>query len=101
MLLMAVEQDDRIIWVVVEQHRPKGRIRSRIVLHLGQYRGGGAHLGCAAGVVAHQAAPETTARDDLCRNCQPTNHSVWCQGQGVQARVVNAGAGNQMLMNGK
>jgi DnaJ domain len=39
MLLMAVEQDDRIIWVVVEQHRPKGRIRSRIVLHLGQYRG--------------------------------------------------------------
>ena len=45
--------------------------------------------------MAHQAAPETTARDDLCRNCQPTNHSVWCQGQGVQARVVNAGAGNQ------
>ncbi|MEW4566797.1 J domain-containing protein [Tautonia sp. JC769] len=39
MLLMAVEQDDRIIWVVVEQHRPKRRIRSRIVLHLGQYRG--------------------------------------------------------------
>ncbi|WP_169978085.1 J domain-containing protein [Tautonia rosea] len=38
MLLMAIEQDDRIIWVVVEQHRPKGRIRSRIVLHLGQYR---------------------------------------------------------------
>ena len=38
MLLMAVEQDDRIIWVIVEQHRPKGRIRSRIVLHLGQYR---------------------------------------------------------------
>ncbi len=38
MLLMAVEQDDRIIWVVVEQHRPRGRIRSRIVLHLGQYR---------------------------------------------------------------
>lgn len=38
MLLMAVEQDERIIWVVVEQHRPKGRIRSRIVLHLGQYR---------------------------------------------------------------
>ncbi len=38
MLLMAVEQDDRIIWVIVEQHRPRGRIRSRIVLHLGQYR---------------------------------------------------------------
>jgi hypothetical protein len=38
MLLMAVEQDDRVIWVVVEQHRPRGRIRSRIVLHLGQYR---------------------------------------------------------------
>jgi hypothetical protein len=38
MLLMAVEQDERIIWVVVEQHRPKARIRSRIVLHLGQYR---------------------------------------------------------------
>jgi hypothetical protein len=38
MLLMAVEQDDRVIWVIVEQHRPKGRIRSRIVLHLGQYR---------------------------------------------------------------
>lgn len=39
MLLMAEEQDDRVIWVVVEQHRPRGRIRSRIVLHLGQYRG--------------------------------------------------------------
>jgi hypothetical protein len=38
MLLMAVEQDDRIIWVIVEQHRPRGRIRSRIVLHLGQFR---------------------------------------------------------------
>jgi DnaJ domain len=38
MLLMAEEQDERIIWVVVELHRPKGRIRSRIVLHLGQYR---------------------------------------------------------------
>lgn len=38
MLLMAVEQDGRVIWVVVEQHRPKGRIRSRIVLHLGQYQ---------------------------------------------------------------
>ena len=38
MLLMAVDQDDRIIWVVVEQHRPKGRIRSRIILHLGQFR---------------------------------------------------------------
>jgi hypothetical protein len=38
MLLMAVEQDDRIIWVVVEQHRPKGRIRSRIVRHLGEFR---------------------------------------------------------------
>jgi hypothetical protein len=37
MLLMAVEQDGRIIWVVVEQHRPKGRIRSRIVLHLGEF----------------------------------------------------------------
>ena len=38
MLLMAENQDDRIIWVVVELHRPKGRIRSRIVLHLGEYR---------------------------------------------------------------
>jgi hypothetical protein len=38
MLLMAVEQDERIIWVLVEQHRPKGRIRSRIVRHLGPYR---------------------------------------------------------------
>ena len=38
MLLMTEEQDERIIWVVVEFHRPKGRIRSRIVLHLGQYR---------------------------------------------------------------
>ena len=38
MLLMTEEQDERIIWVVVELHRPKGRIRSRIVLHLGQYR---------------------------------------------------------------
>lgn len=38
MLLMAEEQDERIIWVVVELHRPKGRIRSRIILHLGQYR---------------------------------------------------------------
>ncbi|AMV37821.1 DnaJ domain-containing protein [Planctomyces sp. SH-PL62] len=38
MLLMAEEQDERVIWVVVELHRPKGRIRSRIVLHLGEYR---------------------------------------------------------------
>ncbi len=38
MLLMTEEQDERIIWVVVELHRPRGRIRSRIVLHLGQYR---------------------------------------------------------------
>jgi hypothetical protein len=38
MLLMAEEQDGRVIWVVVELHRPKGRIRSRIVLHLGQFR---------------------------------------------------------------
>ena len=38
MLLMAENQDERIIWVVVELHRPKGRIRSRIVLHLGEYR---------------------------------------------------------------
>jgi DnaJ-domain-containing protein 1 len=38
MLLKAEEQDGRIIWVVVELHRPKGRIRSRIVLHLGEYR---------------------------------------------------------------
>lgn len=38
MLLMAVEQNDRIIWVIVEQHRPRGGIRSRIVLHLGRYR---------------------------------------------------------------
>lgn len=37
MLLMAETQDDRVIWVVVELHRPKGRIRSRIVLHLGEY----------------------------------------------------------------
>jgi DnaJ domain len=37
MLLMAENQDERIIWVVVELHRPKGRIRSRIVLHLGEY----------------------------------------------------------------
>jgi hypothetical protein len=38
MLLMAVEQDGRIIWVIVEQHRRRGRIRSRIVRHLGQFR---------------------------------------------------------------
>jgi hypothetical protein len=38
MLLMAENQDERIIWVVVQLHRPKGRIRSRIVLHLGEYR---------------------------------------------------------------
>ena len=38
MLLMAENQDERTIWVVVELHRPKGRIRSRIVLHLGEYR---------------------------------------------------------------
>ena len=33
MLLMAENQDERIIWVVVELHRPKKRIRSRIILH--------------------------------------------------------------------
>src|ERR1044071_2492973 len=38
MLLMAEDQDGRVIWVVVELHRPKGRIRSRIILHLGEYR---------------------------------------------------------------
>jgi DnaJ domain len=38
MLLMPENQDDRVIWVVVELHRPKGRVRSRIVLHLGEYR---------------------------------------------------------------
>jgi hypothetical protein len=38
MLLMAENQDERVIWVVVELHRPKQRIRSRIVLHLGEYR---------------------------------------------------------------
>ncbi len=38
MLLMAENQDGRVIWVVVELHRPKQRIRSRIVLHLGEYR---------------------------------------------------------------
>jgi hypothetical protein len=38
MLLMAENQDDRVIWVVVELHRKKQRIRSRIVQHLGQYR---------------------------------------------------------------
>ena len=38
MLLMAENQDERIIWVVVELHRPKQRIRSRIVLHLGEYK---------------------------------------------------------------
>lgn len=38
MLLMAENQDDRVIWVVVEMHRPKGRIRSRIILHLGEYK---------------------------------------------------------------
>lgn len=38
MLLMAEEQDERVIWVVVELHRPKGRIRSRIILHLGEFR---------------------------------------------------------------
>lgn len=37
MLLMAESQDERVIWVVVELHRPKQRIRSRIVLHLGEY----------------------------------------------------------------
>jgi hypothetical protein len=37
MLLMAENQDERIIWVVVELHRPKQQIRSRIVLHLGEY----------------------------------------------------------------
>jgi hypothetical protein len=38
MLLMAENQDERIIWAVVELHRPKQRIRSRIVLHLGEYK---------------------------------------------------------------
>jgi len=38
MLLMAENQDDRVIWVIVELHRPKGRIRSRIILHLGEFR---------------------------------------------------------------
>jgi hypothetical protein len=38
MLLMAENQDERVVWVVVELHRPKQRIRSRIVLHLGEYR---------------------------------------------------------------
>ena len=38
MLLTAEEQDGRVIWVVVELHRPKGRIRSRIVQHLGEFR---------------------------------------------------------------
>jgi hypothetical protein len=38
MLLRAENQDERIIWVVVELHRPKQRIRSRIVLHLGEYK---------------------------------------------------------------
>ncbi len=38
MLLMAENQDDRVIWVVVELHRPKKRIRSRIILHLGEFR---------------------------------------------------------------
>jgi hypothetical protein len=37
-LLMAENQDERVIWVVVELHRPKQRIRSRIVLHVGEYR---------------------------------------------------------------
>lgn len=38
MLLMVEEQDGRFIWVVVELHRPKGRVRSRIVQHLGSFR---------------------------------------------------------------
>lgn len=38
MLLMAEYQNERLIWAVVELHRPKQRIRSRIVLHLGEYR---------------------------------------------------------------
>jgi hypothetical protein len=38
MLLVAENQDERVIWVVVELHRPKQRVRSRIVLHLGEYR---------------------------------------------------------------
>jgi DnaJ domain len=38
MLLMAENQDERVIWVVVELHRPKQRVRSRIILHLGEYR---------------------------------------------------------------
>jgi len=39
MMLMAESQDGRVIWVVVELHRPKKRIRSRIVLHLGEFPG--------------------------------------------------------------
>lgn len=37
MMLMAEAQDGRTIWVVVELHRPKKRIRSRIVQHLGEF----------------------------------------------------------------
>jgi hypothetical protein len=37
-MLMAEDQDGRAIWVVIELHRPKKRVRSRIVLHLGEYR---------------------------------------------------------------
>ncbi|WP_148595625.1 J domain-containing protein [Aquisphaera giovannonii] len=35
---MTTEQDGRVIWVVVELHRKKQRIRSRIAQHLGEYR---------------------------------------------------------------
>jgi len=38
MLLTAVEQDGRIIWAVTELHRKNGRVRGRIVLHLGEFR---------------------------------------------------------------
>ncbi len=37
MLLMTERQDGKVIWVVVELHRPKGRIRSRIIRHLGEF----------------------------------------------------------------
>lgn len=60
MLLVAEEQDERIIWVVVELHRPKGRIRSRIVLHLGQYRDR---------TEAEAAFAERLATDPILREC--------------------------------
>lgn len=37
MMLMAESQDGRVIWVVLELHRPKKRVRSRIILHLGEF----------------------------------------------------------------